>query len=244
MKTATYQERSYRSWVTDRGLVTFEVKVRETDLQIRAEHDLSELADKLVRECRRDIESYIARDRRFLTSLTPLAVEANAPVIVKRMAEDAAQFGVGPMAAVAGAIADCVGRGLLQHSAHVIVENGGDIFALTPSPVTFALFAGQKSPFTRGFRFRVSCAARGKGICTSSGTVGHSLSFGKADAAVVVAQSASYADAAATALGNLVRCEDDIERIVEQERRLQRVDGVVLALGGRIGIWGDIEVVE
>ena len=120
--------RAYRHWVKDEGLISFNVVVKETDLYIRASSNLRSKAYKLVLKYRSMLEEYIKRNPPFLTSLEPLTVGEDAPLIVKEMARSASRVGVGPMAAVAGAIAEFVGNDLLAFSPQVIVENGGDIF--------------------------------------------------------------------------------------------------------------------
>src|SRR4030042_5001712 len=123
-----YQPRTYRQWVTSEDLVAFPVMVDETDLLIRAKSDLSNHALELIQKCRAGLEDYIKKHPIFASTLEPLQVEDGAPAVVRNMALAAKAVGVGPMAAVAGAIAREVGIGLLQFSDGVIVENGGDIF--------------------------------------------------------------------------------------------------------------------
>jgi hypothetical protein len=235
-----YQPRTYRHWVKDKSLVGFNVVVKETDLYIRASSDLTRKALKLVLKYREQLESYIERHPAFLTSLEPLAV-ADAPRIVTEMAEAAKKVGVGPMAAVAGAIAEFVGKELLESSPEVIVENGGDIFLKSSTDRLIGIYAG-KSPLTG----RVGLEVKGKdtplGICTSSGTVGHSLSFGKADAVIALSKSTALADAAATAIGNIIKNADDIPRGIERAIGIKGLSGVIIIKDDRIGFWGKVEI--
>ena len=198
-----YQPRTYRHWVKDKGLVAFNVTVKETDLYISARSDLKRQAHKLVLKYRHMLGEYIEGHPSFLTSLEPVAVDDDAPPLAAGMAEAAGKAGVGPMAAVAGAIAEYVGSGLLALSPEVIVENGGDIYLKSLSKRLIGIYAG-KSPLTG----RVGLEIEGKdtplGVCTSSGTVGHSLSLGQADAVIALAPSTALADAAATAIGNRI----------------------------------------
>jgi len=143
---------------------------------------------------------------------------------------------------VAGAIAEAVGRELLSESGQVIVENGGDLFVRLRRPARLGLYAGRDSPFTRRLNLLVDSSEQSLGICASSGTVGHSRSFGRADAVVAVAASAALADAAATAIGNKVRSPDDVERVVEEERVKGQLRALVIAIGKRIGAFGDVEL--
>jgi ApbE superfamily uncharacterized protein (UPF0280 family) len=198
-----YEPRTYRHWVKDKDLVPFNVMVKETDLYIRATTNLERKAHKLVMKYRDLLERYIEQHPAFLTSLEPIAVEDNAPGIVTEMAEAARKAGVGPMAAVAGAIAEFVGNELLAFSPEIIIENGGDIYLKSLKKRLIGIYAG-KSLLTGKIALEISGGDTPMGICTSSGTVGHSLSFGKADAAIVLSKSATLADAAATAIGNII----------------------------------------
>ncbi len=236
-----YEERTYREWVGSRAFVRTRVALGESDLLILAENDVRVSANGLLCEARRDIESYIESDPSFRTVLSPYDVRPDAPLIVQRMAEAANIFGVGPMAAVAGAVADYIGE---QLSGDVVIENGGDIFVRSGRPLTFGLFAGDDSPFTRNVRFSVFSHGAPLGVCTSSGTVGHSLSFGKADAVCVVSHNAAYADAAATSLCNMVKEVSDIEKILEHARSFKEIRGVIAAMKDKIGLCGEIELVK
>jgi len=148
------------------------------------------------------------------------------------------------MAAVAGAVAQAVGEALLSEGAStVIIENGGDIFAHADRPIRFALYAGETSPFSRRVLFEVD-AGGGVGVCTSSGAVGHSLSFGKADAVVAITPDAASADAAATAIANRIQSADNIESVIEQESGRSPLRAIVACLGDKLGVWGDVRLVE
>jgi len=236
-----YQERSYRKRVKSSGLVTFEVVVKETDLLVSAGKKLEKEARDLVFASRHQIESYIDGHPDFLTALGPYPEDPFAPPLVKEMVECTRQLGVGPMASVAGAIAQFVGIGLLRWSREVIVENGGDIFLKAERPITASLFAG-KSPLSEKLGLLISPGQTPLGICTSSGTVGHSLSMGKADAACVLAPSATFADGAATALGNKIQDRKDLDRIAEWATAMKGVTGVLVILGDAMATWGQIEL--
>jgi len=235
--------RFYRSWATGKGLCEFQVTVSESDLQVFAECPLAAETEAAVRRIRRDIELYAAEQDGFLESLRPMAAKLGAPEPVRRMCEAGAQYGVGPMAAVAGVVAEFVGRDLLHHSRQVIVENGGDIFFQTAEPPTFGLFAGPASPFTGTVRFR-PCDVTTGGVCTSSGTVGHSLSLGRADAVVALAHDAALADAAATAIGNTIRTPADVAAAIEIEQERGLLNGLLIAIRETLGAWGALEIVE
>jgi ApbE superfamily uncharacterized protein (UPF0280 family) len=235
------QPRTYRRWVKGRDLVAFNVAVKETDLYIRASRNLKSKALRMVPKYRQALEGYIERHPSFAKSLKPVAIGDDAPHIVKLMADCASRAGVGPMAAVAGAIAELVGTELLEYSPEVIIENGGDIFIKTLKERTVSIYAGD-SPLSGKIGIVVGPEHTPLGICTSSGTVGHSLSLGKADAAAVVAASAALADAAATATCNLVKKPEDIQAAIESAMKIEGLRGVLIIKDDAVGLWGDILV--
>ncbi len=238
-----YKERSYRRWVKNDGLVSFEVIEKETDLFISSQTDMADEARSAIRAYRKDIENYIEKYPDFHTSLDPVDVGDEASEIIKVMARSSKKAGVGPMAAIAGAIAEFVGRDLLRHSEDIIVENGGDIFLRTLKNRTMGIYAGEKSPFTGKLVLDIPPRERGMGICTSSGTVSHSLSFGNADAVLIISDDTALADAAATATGNIVKSEKDIEKGIALARSIEGVRGVLIVAAHRMGSWGDINLV-
>ena len=223
-------------------MVDFRVAVRETDLYLRAASDLHRKAHRLVLKHRDGIEKYIARHPDFLASLEPVEVESPAPKIVRAMADAARLCGVGPMAAVAGAIAEYVGEELLEFSPEIVVENGGDIYLKSLRRRTIGVFAGG-SPLTGKLGLELKPEDTPLGICTSSGTVGHSLSFGKADAVIVLADSATLADAAATAIGNRVSEVTDIVKGIEFAQGIGQLRGVVIIKDDSLGVWGAVKLV-
>jgi ApbE superfamily uncharacterized protein (UPF0280 family) len=243
MKEDTYQPRTYRRWIEGKDLIQFTVTEKETDLYIRASADLERKARRLVHKYREQLEGYIEKNPAFQTSLEPLDVPPGAPAIVRQMAEAARAAGVGPMAAVAGAIAECVGRELLEFSPEVIVENGGDIFLRVKHRRVIGIYAGD-SPLTGKLGLQIEAKDTPLGVCTSSGTVGHSLSFGRADAVVVAAPSAALADAAATAIGNRVLRPGDIDGALEFAGNIPGLKGTIIIIGESLGARGDIKLCE
>jgi len=242
---ASYRERAYRRIISREGLASFELRVRETDLHILADvGPQEETALQLVLESRSQIENYGAKHPAFFTSLTPLPSDPTAPSIVKEMLKAGTAAGVGPMAAVAGTIAEFVGKGLLAAGAsEVIVENGGDIFLSRKRDCTIGIFAGN-SPLSNRIGVNIPHSSMPLGICTSSGTVGHSLSFGQADSVTVLAASTALADAAATRLGNEIKKGDDINKGLTAAQTIPDILGVLIIVGERLGAWGKIELVN
>lgn len=235
-----YQERTYRGWVKADDLVASHVCQAESDLYILSKQDAAAAAGDLLAEVRRDLETYIRRDEKFCTTLKPHRPAYDAPLIARRMAAAAARYQVGPMAAVAGAIAECVGE---QLPGDAVVENGGDIYVRSGRPLTFTLYAGEESPFTGRLRFSPQVEGA-YGVCTSSGTVGHSKSFGKADAVCVIARDTAAADAAATALCNRIESEADLDAVMEAAAADDEILGILAVMGERLGVWGSVEIMR
>lgn len=242
MKNNKYVERKYRELMRAPDLVGFRVKVEESDLYVLAERELKEETEKLVAFYRTQIENYILMDPLFKITLEPHKVKENAPQIVKDMAYWSGKAGVGPMASVAGAISEFVGKELLKYTSQVIIENGGDIFVSTKKERRIAIFAGE-SPWSNRIGLLIPPNST-LGVCTSSGTVGPSLSFGKADAVVIVSNSSLFSDALATAVGNIMKKPEDIELGLEFASNFPEVLHVVIVMGKHLGIWGNLELIR
>ena len=237
-----YEKRTYRNRVSDNSLTSFHVCVRETDLLIHCDNDLYHKALESVYLYRRFIESYIKKHPYFLTSLAPLQDDDLAPPIIRDMLKASLTANVGPMAAVAGAISEYVACELHKISRNVIVENGGDIYLKCENEVRVGVFAGN-SPLTYKIGLLLKPDQMPIGVCTSSGTVGHSLSFGRADAVCVLSKSSTMADAAATAIGNLVKERRDIRTALEKGMKIQGVLGCLIVIGEHFGVIGDVELI-
>ena len=214
-KMTEYIERDYRKRVMAGDLVSFHVSVKETDLWVSADQNLENETRDLVLNYRHQLDSYINSHPDFLTTLQSYPDDPYAPPIVSEMIKVAMDIGVGPMAAVAGAIAQFVAKGLLQITDQVIVENGGDIFLSVNRQVTASIFAG-KSPLSEKIGLMIPIKQMPLGICSSSGTVGHSLSMGVANVVCIISSSAVLADGAATALGNKIKSKKDLKTLINK----------------------------
>jgi ApbE superfamily uncharacterized protein (UPF0280 family) len=244
MKTDKYQKRFYRDWIKAKDLHLTRITVKETDLQILTDKPVSpDYLSKRVGLYRSQIEVYISRDRRFLTSLKPIEVELNAKPIIKEMAKAAKKANVGPMAAVAGAVAQFLGRDLLKKGyKDVLIENGGDIFLVSRKTRNVGIYTG-KSRVSHKLYLKICPEDAPIGICTSSGTMGHSLSFGCADSVTILSKNTSLADAVATACANLVQSREDLQKAVEFAKSIKGVSGVIAIIKNTIVSWGKIEFV-
>ncbi|HAU30808.1 MAG: ApbE family lipoprotein [Desulfotomaculum sp. 46_296] len=242
-----YQKRTYRELHRQDDLVHFKVSVKETDLDVGVRRDqyFAELVEKtrqIIKRCREPLEKYIREDPGFFTALTPYEPTPHAPQIVIEMAKAASLAGVGPMASVAGTIAQNVGNSLAKYSRDVIVENGGDIYLRTGRIRYIGIFAG-KSILGQKLALEIRPRQSPLGICTSSGTVGHSLSFGVADAVIILSRSAALADAVATASANLVHNKDDLAAAVDFALSINGVDGALAIMGDMLAFRGHVKLV-
>ncbi len=235
-----YKERNYRNLITGKDLYNFKVCLKESDLFIRANRNLHKLARSALFKFRSEIKNYIHKYPLFKNSLKPVKEDETAPEIIRLMIEAGELCHVGPMAAVAGAIAESVGSELLKYSPEIIIENGGDIFMKSNNIRKVSIFAGN-SPLSLKVVLNIDSRNHALGICTSSGTVGPSLSFGNADAVTIISQSTVLADAAATAIGNIVRKKEDIDLGLKYVKNINKVLGAVIIKDDKIGLWGDID---
>jgi len=213
---------------------------KESDITI-----ISELKSAILRAKRsfyphrKNLENYIAQHKQFLTSFSPIKVNTEIK-IVKMMADASSICDVGPMAAVAGALADLMlesmkdqgdkENGDITPAKICLVENGGEIAVDSIKPMTIALYAG-KNERNINIGFLIEKKDCPIGIGTSSATVGHAISFGQADAATIFAINATIADAAATKIANQVKGKD-IEASIKMG--LDTIDDLYGVLGAFI----------
>ncbi|MCS7200515.1 MAG: UPF0280 family protein [Caldimicrobium sp.] len=230
---------TYRAWVQS-PLRCFRVVYKQTDLFVLAERDLTLETMDLVRKIRAPLEAYILQNPHFLKSLEPLPEDEEAPMLVRVMLRAGKTAGVGPMASVAGAIAEAVGRALLEQglTREVAVENGGDIFLALRREARVALFAGN-SPFSGRLALVIPAELQPCGVCTSSGKVGHSLSFGRADAVTVVHRDTAIADALATSFGNLLKGPEDFKVLSSRVKKVEGLYGVLAVLEGKLFVYSE-----
>jgi len=194
---------------------------------------------EIVRQ-RAILEEYIRRHPEFRHSLDPLAVKDDAPEVARRMARAAKKARVGPMAAVAGAMAQLAAEAGLEAGAReAIVDNGGDIYLQAAAPVIIGLFPGGRGKLGR-LAFSLQPTDTPLSICSSSGKMGHSLSLGRCDLATVVAKDAALADAAATRTANLVKTVSDVEAALAEAISIEGVDGALIVKDGHVGLAGKL----
>jgi uncharacterized protein len=231
--------------VEKRKLSSFQLDFGQTHLKITADISCKEAALNELMSNYNLLVAYINKNPLFKTSYDPLNVNEDSPRIVKLMSESSKICNVGPMAAVAGAFSELIGQRIVTEGAYdVLVENGGDIYLNLKHSILVGIHSGP-SPLSDKIGFKVKPKDTPCGICTSSATVGPSINLGKADSITVVAETAVLADAAATAVGNVVHNPKDIELGLSKGKEFAGVRGVVIIIGENIGVCGNIpELVE
>lgn len=237
-----HEERTYRSLINKDNLISYNVKIAESDLFISSDSNLTnEALESLIRH-RHSLETYIKNHPEFRPSIVPLPDDNLAPPLVRKMLCKSKICGVGPMASVAGAVAEFVGNDLQAYSENVIIENGGDIFLKSKDELTVSVYAGE-SPLSYKVNFVIKPEKTPLGVCTSSATVGPSLSFGKADAVCVISKSATLADAAASAIGNRVKSKNDIKNSLDFGIKIPGITGIIIIVGNDMGAIGEVHFV-
>ena len=250
-----YEPRTYRDRMGGNRFVSCTMTIQETDLWIGVDpaaasrigmDRILRTARTTVTRLRHELSTYLASHPAYGRSLTPVIPAHNAPGIARAMAEASAKSGTGPMSAVAGAFSQAVGLAILGldgEPIEVVVENGGDIFVSAQQPLTVFVEAGESS-LSGSIGVRIPGGPRSSfGICTSSGTVGHSLSLGLADAVMIVCEDTLLADAYATAFANLVKVPDDVAGVIAQVRQVPEILSCIILAGGQVGMCGDLEIV-
>jgi hypothetical protein len=237
-----HEERTYRLLINKDNLVSYNVKIAESDLFISSDASLTNEAMESLGRHRHSLETYIKNHPEFCTSLLPLDEDKLAPPIIRDMLSKSKICGVGPMASVAGAVSEFVGNDLLSYCENVIIENGGDIFLKSKKELTVSVYAGE-SPLSYKINFVIKPEKTPLGVCTSSATVGPSLSFGKADAVCVISKSATLADAAASAIGNRVKSKSDIKNSLDFGIKIPGVLGIIIIVGNDMGAIGEVHFV-
>jgi len=221
------QERTYRTFTHKEAV--FRICCDRFDI----------VTSEIVRQ-RRILEDYIVRHPDFRDSFKPIELLSNAPEVAKRMVRAAHLVGVGPMAAVAGAMAQFAAEAGLEAGAkEVIVENGGDIYLQIAKPAFIGLGTG-KAELTNQLAFSLKAHDTPISICSSSGQMGHSKSLGKCDLATVVARDAALADAAATQAANLVTTVEDVDSALERIAAIKGIEGVMIIKNDRVGLAGQL----
>lgn len=193
-----------------------------------------------IKQQRHLLENYIQKHSEFKTSFKPVAIDERAPLIARRMAHAAKIIGTGPMAAVAGTIAQMAVEKSLEKGACALIENGGDIYAALDRAITIGLYPGKNHRLTGKLALKIRREDMPVSICSSSSKMGHSLSFGDCDLVTILAEDASLADAAATMACNRVKSEEDVDKTLCWLESIGGLRAAVIIKDLKIGLWGDL----
>ncbi|MCM8774411.1 MAG: UPF0280 family protein [Candidatus Omnitrophica bacterium] len=237
-----YEERFYRYYYSKKEY-NLDISYKESDLYIVSDKPLEEnITLKILVKYYNQIKEYIKKNPYFLTSLSPLPVDEQASPIIKDMLLAGKIAGVGPFASVAGAMSFYVGKELLNFCNQIIIENGGDVFLKIDTDRNIGVYLGDNfNP--KNLTIKVSKRHTPFGICSSSAKIGHSLNFGCVDLLTVISKDVIVADALATAYSNEIKREKDVKKILNQARQNPYVDGIIVAISGKLFLWGDIELI-
>ena len=225
-------------------LTEFRVRIDDTNVFIKTDSNKAALrALKSIRMSRLEVEKYVLKHSDFMKTFEPIQVSPDSPEVIKRMANAAKSAGVGPMAAVAGAISDLAVETMIEEGANIaVVENGGEISAISVDELNIALYAGASS-ISGKLGLRIYPKETPIGIGTSSATIGSALSLGDADAATIVAENAALGDAVSTLLCNEVKSNNlmaSMKESLEIAKGIKGVRGGIVVQGDYIGLVGKI----
>jgi len=243
-----YEPRNYRKIMQSDRFESFVVNYKETDLWIGVppkcvSKDLKKFVLEKIKQLRYELDFYIKNNENFQNSLTSIPMNENIPISVKTMINASQKTGIGPMSAVAGYFSEYIGNEVKKKFGfdEIVIENGGDIFLDIKEELILTIYAG-KSPLTEKIGVKIDPKYSPLGICTSSGTVGHSLSFGKADAVMIACKNTSLADSYATAFCNRVKSIDDINKVLKQTE-ISEILSAIIIYDDKIGVQGKFEII-
>ena len=232
-----YEERAYRAYCST-SLKEFQIVNQESDLSIYYSDKIDNVA-LYLEAARGIIKNQIVTEDGFQSSLIPLLPHEKDADLIKHMKKCAMTCEVGPMASVAGAVAQHLADQLGPINSDLIIENGGDVFIKTTEIRNILIHAGD-SQLSNLLSIEIHPEKSPLGICTSSGKMGHSLSFGNSDAVVVISHDILLADALATAIGNVIQSTSDIDKGLSIAKSIKNIIGIVIIIDNTIGVWGDI----
>jgi len=237
-----YIDRSiYRKNISVKGKYCYRLKYKYTDLFITSNRDILKELKSPVLSFYNEIEKVILDEPVFERSLVPVEIKSYYSPLIKKMCRAARMFGVGPMAAIAGAVCDRLAESIAQSCKFLMIENGGDIFIKSTMRVKVGLYSSN-SYFSDKLNIEFNAEQTPCGICSSSGSMGHSLSLGRSDLVTIMSDSTILADAAATAVANSIKDQTDIEKAISQYKKNKEIKGMVIIKGDRIGIWGAMQL--
>jgi len=243
IESLTEDKFAYRKKINSKTAYNWHVVFRHSDLYVASNKNIIDSLVKYLAEFYQAIEGVAAGNPSFLKSLSPIRQNPAYPPIINEMIRKSALYGVGPMASVAGAACDYIGRRLTSQCSTIIIENGGDVFIKCDHDVIAGIYT-RDSSISEKLKLRIGHQYTPCGLCSSSGVFGHSLSLGKSDLACVLATTTIAADAAVTAMANRISAENDIQTAINEFKKMASIRGLLAIKDKKIGIWGQLELVS
>ena len=231
----------YRNKISAEGRYSFRLDYKYSGLYIICDRDISSELEEPVLSFYRNIEKVITRQTDFEKSLVPIKSVKDLPPTIKEMCDAGEVFGVGPMASIAGALCDYLAKSLAGRCSFLMIENGGDVYIKSSDPLEVGIFT-KNIYFKDKLTLLVEAGQTPCGICSSSGSFGHSLSLGKSDLVTVLSRTATIADAAATSIANTINSEEDIDTAIARFSQYKEVEGLIIIKNKRIGLWGKLQL--
>lgn len=242
-----YEPRLYRNNYLKDRFHYFQIQQFESDLFIGINHnsyskEIENYSKKCLINLRKQLEDYIGNNPLFQSSHKPVKCDYNSPLIVQEMVNASAKAGIGPMGCVAGAFSQFIGEDILKKFSvkELIIENGGDIYLSVKEDLDVSVYAGN-SPLSEKIGIKIPSFLSPLGVCTSSATIGHSFSYGKADAVMIACRNTLLADAYATAYCNKIKLEKDIKAVIHEIKNNQDILSALIIMKDKLGITGKIE---
>lgn len=243
-----YEPRNYRKNFLKERFTFAQVTFKEIDLYIGVDKgsyvdEIPDYIKNFIVSLREELDEYIEHHPEFKNSDKSIKPDENAPLIAKDMIKASTKAEIGPMSAVAGGFAETVGLEIIKlfEVDELVVENGGDIFMYLTEDLNISIYAGD-SELSEKIGIKVPASYTPLSVCTSSGTVGHSFSYGKADAVMISCKSAFLADSYATAFCNKIHNEDDVDRVINEIKNKADILSAVIIKNKKSGACGRFEL--
>jgi len=233
----------YRNKIRSKHKYNWRILYKYSDILVSSDKDVGARLKKLIKEIYAVLESHIKENPSFQKSLSPVESRPQYHPVIKRMCEKSAVFNVGPMASVAGAVCDFIASGLDDFCSCLIIENGGDVFIKSDEDIDVGVYLKNKH-FADKIYLRVKADDIPCGLCSSSGSFGHSLSMGKSDLVTVLAESTLSADGAATSVANNINSSKDISKTINSYKKIEDIKGIIIVKNDKLGVWGNIELIK
>ena len=244
-----YEPRWYRQNIGER-FNSFTYRFMETDIWVAfdvfskvSKDEILRFVDNKCRSLRKLLEDYFLISPEFEHSLKPLKVPATAPELIRKLADGSVKTDVGPMAGIAGAFAEEIGKACKIEFGfkEIMIENGGDNYLDVLTDIYVKLYAGEH-PLSNKIKLIIEAKDSPLGLCASSGKFGHSKSFGKADLVSVACKNTILADQYATAFANKIHESNDINTVLLEASTIPEIIHIAIFMDDKFGVRGKLKL--